>query len=164
MVIKMKRNIKLILLLELLPLLTVILMIGVISDVNLKHYFITLFDVYALMGILLITISGMFIMGIWKDFGKAFSVGSKKYSLLELKSIVEAVSICQKLVLYSGLIVVLVSTIIVLGQLTDVSGFGKSIASAIISGLYVVIIELFLLPIRGNAAHVMNVEIDIDVE
>ena len=53
--------------------------------------------------IMLVLIAGLLIMGEWKDFIKSFSVGIRPYSLLELKNIVGAVIVAQKLVVLGTL-------------------------------------------------------------
>ena len=97
-------------------------------------------DLPSLIMILLFLIPGLLIMGEWKDFIKSFSVGIKKYSLLELKNIIGAVGAAQKLTIYGALFSIIVSTILVMGNLTDLSFMGLNLAVALISGLYAVII------------------------
>lgn len=160
----MKRNIKLVLVLELVLLIVVFWVIGLITSEDMNLYWTSLIDVCSFAGILLITIPGLFIMGKWKDFRRAFSVGKKKYSLLELKGIVESVSVCQKLVVYGGLIELLILLIVILGELADLSSMGPKLSFVIILALYVVVFEFFLLPLRSNAVQAMNEEMDIDVE
>lgn len=48
-------------------------------------------DVPSLLIILFVLVPGLFIMGEWQDFVRSFSVGIRKFSLLELKNIIGAV-------------------------------------------------------------------------
>lgn len=60
-------------------------------------------DFPSLILIALALIPGLIIMGAWKDFLKSFSVGVKHYKLLELKNIVGAVVVAQKLTVLGAL-------------------------------------------------------------
>ena len=110
------------------------------------------------MQIYLLTI---IIMREWKDFVKAFSVGIKPYSLLELKNIVEAVGAAQKLTVYAALFAIIISGVLLMGRLDDPSTIGPNLAICFLSGFYAVIIEFLLLPLRLNAERKMNEEMDM---
>ena len=97
----------------------------------------------------------------WKDFVKAFSVGIKPYSLLELKNIVEAVGAAQKLTVYAALFAIIISGVLLMGRLDDPSTIGPNLAICFLSGFYAVIIEFLLLPLRLNAERKMNEEMDM---
>jgi flagellar motor component MotA len=103
-------------------------------------------------------------MGAWKDFIKAFSVGTKHYSLLELKNILGAVSTAQKLVVLGALFALIISAIVVLGQVSDASLIGPNLAICFLSAFYAVIIELLLLPLHLNVEREMNREMDFEDE
>ena len=103
-------------------------------------------------------------MGEWKDFIKSFSVGIKQYSLLELKNVIGAVDAAQKLTVYGALFAIIISGVLVMGRLDDLSMIGPSLAVCFLSGLYAVIVEFFLLPLRLNAERKMNEEMDLDDE
>ena len=49
----------------------------------------------------------------YKDFIKSFSVGIKKYSLLELKNIIGAVDFAQKMTVFAALLAIIVSSILI---------------------------------------------------
>lgn len=121
-------------------------------------------DPPSLIVIALILIPGLLIMGEWKDFVKAFSVGIKQYSLLELKNITQAVEAAQKLTIHGALFAIIISGILLLGRLDDPSTIGPNLAVCFMSGLYAVIIEFFLLPLKLNAEHKMNEEMDLGDE
>ena len=121
-------------------------------------------DIPSLLLILLILIPGLMIFGEWKNFTKAFSVGIKEYSLLELKNIIQAIKAAQILTILAALFAILTSIVIVLINLFDTSLIGPNLAVCILSGFYAAIIEYFLLPLRLNTEHKMNEEMDFEDE
>ena len=159
----MKRNIRIVLLGELLlfVLVFMLLMLGNSFGLSAVAFFI---DLPSLIVILLILIPGLIIMGEWKDFIKAFSVGIKSYRLLELKNIIEAVAAAQKLTVFAALFAIIISAVLLMGRLDDPSTFGPNLAVCFLSGLYAVIFEFFLLPLRLNAERKMNEEMDMEDE
>lgn len=157
------KNIRVILLGELILLIATFLInilwgIGGISSIR---WFI---DLPSLILIVLVLVPGLLIMGVWKDLIKSFSVGIKKYSLLELKNIVGAVDAAQKLTVFAALFAIVISGVLILGNVDDLSKLGPNLAVCFISGLYAVIVEFFLLPLRLNAERKMNEEMDFDNE
>lgn len=118
-------------------------------------------DFPSLLLIVLIFVPGLLIMGEWKNFLKAFSVGIKPYSLLELKNIIGAVDAAQKLTIYAALFAIIISGVLVMGRLDDPSTIGPNLAVCFLAGLYAVIIEFLLLPLRLNAERKMNEEMDL---
>ncbi len=121
-------------------------------------------DLPSILLIVLVLIPGLIIMGEWKDFIKSFSVGIKQYSLLELKNIVGAVGAAQKLTIYSALMAIIISAVLMLGRLDDPELLGANLAICLLAGFYAVIIEFFLLPLRLNAERKMNEEMDFEDE
>lgn len=121
-------------------------------------------DLPSLMIIALVMIPGLLIMGEWKDFIKAFSVGIKPYGLLELKNITQAVGAAQKLTMHGALFAIIISGILLMGRLDDPSTIGPNLAVCFLSGFYAVIIEFFLLPLKLNAERKMNEEMDLGDE
>ncbi len=118
-------------------------------------------DYPSLLIIALIFIPGLLVMGEWKNFLKAFSVGIKPFSLLELKNIIGAVDAAQKLTIYAALFAIIISGVLLLGRLDDPSTIGPNLAVCFLAGLYSVIIEFLLLPLRLNAERKMNEEMDL---
>ncbi|MBR1847921.1 MAG: hypothetical protein IJ791_01605 [Lachnospiraceae bacterium] len=112
--------------------------------------------------LLLVLIPGLIIMGEWKDFLKAFSVGIKKYTLLELKNIKEAVAAAQKLTIFGALLAIITSAVIVLGKLGSPETLGPNLAVCCLAGFYAVIIEFFLMPLSLNTERKMNEEMDLE--
>ena len=118
-------------------------------------------DLPSFLLIALILFPGLIIMGAWKDFIKAFSVGIRSYSLLELKNIIEAVGAAQKLTLFGAFFAIIISSVLLLGRLDDLAIMGANLAVCFLSGFYAVIIEFLLLPLRLNAECRMNEEMDL---
>lgn len=156
----MKRNIRLVLLGELLLFVAVFLLNIVWGSwgVNAIMWFI---DLPSFLLIVLVVIPGLLIMGEWKNFIKAFSVGIKPYSLLELKSIIGAVEAAQKLTVFAALFAIIISGVLLLGKLDDLSTIGPNLAVCFLAGLYAVIFEFFLLPLKLNTEQKMNEEMDL---
>ena len=121
-------------------------------------------DLPSLVLIIIVLIPGLLIMGVWKDFIKSFSVGIKKYSLLELKNIIGAVDFAQKMTVFAALLAIIVSSILILGNIENLSVLGPKLVVCFLAGLYAVIIEFFLLPLRLNAEREMNKEMDLGDE
>lgn len=119
-------------------------------------------DIPSILLILLILIPGLIIMGEWKNFIKAFSVGIKHYSLLELKNIIGAVGAAQMLTVYGALLAIISSGIVLMGRLDDPSLMGPNLAVCFLSGFYAVIVEFLLMPLKLNAKRKMNEEMDLE--
>ncbi len=159
----MKKNIRLILIGELI-LFVAIFLVNIIWGSWGMSAVLWFLDLQSLLMILMALIPGLLIMGEWKDFTKAFSVGIKKYSLLELKNIIGAVDAAQKLTVYGALFAIIISGVLLLGRLDDPSTIGANLAVCFLAGFYAVIFEFFLLPLRLNAEKKMNEEMDLGDE
>ncbi|MBQ7587566.1 MAG: hypothetical protein IJT37_06015 [Lachnospiraceae bacterium] len=159
----MKKNIRMVLLGEMLLFLAIFLFILFFSAWGLSTI-VWFLDLPSLLCIILILIPGLIIMGEWKDFIKSFSVGIKQYSLLELKNIIGAVYAAQKLTVYGALFAIIISGILLLGRLDTPSTIGPDLAVCFLSGFYAVIIEFFLMPLKLNAERKMNEEMDLGDE
>ena len=159
----MKKNIRLVLLGEIILFLIMFLFLIFVSS-NGLYAILWFLDIPSLIIILLILIPGLIIMGEWKDFLKAFSVGIKEYRLLELKNIIEAVAAAQKLTVYAALFAIIISGVLLMGNLSDPETIGPNLAVCFLAGLYAVVIEFILLPLRLNAERRMNEEMDMEDE
>lgn len=159
----MKKNIRSILLGELILIATLFLCIIFVRERALSSV-MWFMDLSSFCMIIAVLIPGLLIMGVWKDFIKSFSVGIKPYSLLELKNIIGAVDAAQKITIFAALFAIIISGILVLGHINDISVIGPNLAVCFLAGLYAVIIEFFLLPLRLNAEHFMNKEMDLEDE
>jgi len=159
----MKKNIRLVLLGELI-LFVAVFLINIIWGSWGVSAIVWFLDPPSFLMIMMVLIPGLLIMGEWKDFIKAFSVGIKQYSLLELKNIIGAVDAAQKLTIYGALFAIIISAVLLLGRLDDPSTIGPNLAVCFLAGFYAVIMEFFLLPLRLNAEKMMNEEMDFGDE
>lgn len=159
----MKKNIRIVLIAELLLLIAVFLSNIFMGSGGISSI-IWFVDLPSIILIIIVLIPGLLIMGVWKDFVKSFSVGIKPYTLLELKNIIGAVDAAQKMTIFAALFAIIISGVLVLGNIEDLSVIGPNLAVCFLAGLYAVIIEFFLLPLRLNAEREMNREMDLDDE
>lgn len=159
----MKKNIRIVLIAELLLLIAVFLSNIFMGSGGISSI-IWFVDLPSIILIIIVLIPGLLIMGVWKDFVKSFSVGIKPYTLLELKNIIGAVAAAQKMTIFAALFAIIISGVLVLGNIEDLSVIGPNLAVCFLAGLYAVIIEFFLLPLRLNAEREMNREMDLDDE
>ena len=158
----MKKNIRTVLLGELILLVAVFAFnVLVTSGVGGFSWYL---DIPSIVLMFVFLVPGLMVMGEWKNFVKAFSVGIKPYSLLELKSIIGAIGVAQKLAICSALLSIIIAGVAVLGCIGDLSLIGPNLAICFLSGLYAVIIEFFLLPLKLNAEKRMNEEMDLEDE
>ena len=154
------KNIRLVLLGELVLFLVIFLFCVLFGGWGLSTI-LWFLDPPSLLLIAFVLFPGLLIMGAWKDFIKAFSVGIKPFSLLQLKNIIEAVDAAQKLTVYGALFAIIISGVLIMGRLNDPSTLGPNLAVCFLSGFYAVIIEFLLLPLRLNAERTMNEEMDL---
>lgn len=159
----MKKNVRMVLLGELILFIVIFLFNLMIGSWGLSalSWFL---DIPSLLVIAMVLIPGLIIMGEWKDFIRAFSVGINRYSLLELKNIIGAVAAAQKLTLYGALFAIIISGILVMGSLDTPSTIGPNLAVCFLSGFYAVILEFLLLPLKLNSERKMNEEMDFEDE
>lgn len=161
--INLSMNIRKVLLLELVVFLALFFVFLSITSGPLFHAYLFI-DIPSLIGPLGTVVLGLLAMGAMKDFGKAFSVGIKKFTLCELKNIIEAISVAQKLVIIGGMIESIMGFVIMLTRIDNLELLGPNLAVAVLSIFYVVILEFFLLPLKFNAVKVMNHEMDFEGE
>ena len=159
----MKKNVRMVLLGELILFIVIFLFNLMFGSWGLSalSWFL---DIPSLLLIVMVLIPGLIIMGEWKDFVRAFSVGINRYSLLELKNIIGAVSAAQKLTIYGALFAIIISGILLMGSLDTPSTIGPNLAVCFLSGFYAVILEFLLLPLKLNAERKMNEEMDFEDE
>ncbi|MBQ7588912.1 MAG: hypothetical protein IJT37_12900 [Lachnospiraceae bacterium] len=159
----MKKNVRMVLLGELILFIVIFLFNLMIGSWGLSalSWFL---DIPSLLLIVMVLIPGLIIMGEWKNFVRAFSVGINRYSLLELKNIIGAVAAAQKLTIYGALFAIIISGILLMGSLDTPSTIGPDLAVCFLSGFYAVILEFLLLPLKLNAERKMNEEMDFEDE
>ena len=154
------KNIRLVLIGELILLIAVFMMTVLRGSWGMSAA-LWFLDLPSILLIVLIFVPGLLIMGEWKNFLKAFSVGIRPFSLLELKNIIGAVDAAQKLTIYAALFAIIISGVLLMGRLDDPYTIGPNLAVCFLAGLYAVIIEFLLLPLRLNAERKMNEEMDL---
>ncbi len=125
---------------------------------------VMLIDMPTLFLIILFCVPVLIISGLWKDFIKAFSVSKQKYSIAQLRRCLEAVLVTQKLVLISSFFIAFISIITLLKKLDVPQSLGPNLAVICLSGLYAVIIEFLLLPLKTNVQVTLIHEMEISNE
>lgn len=108
------------------------------------------FDMPSLLLLFIFAVPVMCVCGSWKDFIRVFSLHKKgvHFTMGELKKMLLAVELLQKLVMYAGLLVVIESMVIVLTSITSLEVLGPNVAVGLLVILYVAIIEILLLPLN----------------
>lgn len=159
----MKRNIRIVLLGELILFVSIFVFNLILCGGGVATA-VRFLDLPSALLIAMVLIPGLIIMGEWKNFIKAFSVGLRHFSLLELKNIIGAVGAAQKLTIFGALFAVIASGVLILGTLDDPSTLGPNLAVCFLAGFYGVIVEFFLLPLKLNAERKMNEEMDLGDE
>ncbi len=122
------------------------------------QYFI---DIPTILIILAIVIVGMLVFGCQKDFHKAFSIGQKNYSLLELKNIKLSVSVCQRLIVCGSLISIVIGVISFLQNFSDPATTGPALAVAFLSAFYGAVLEYLTLPLYIASERAINQAMDL---
>lgn len=125
---------------------------------------VMLIDMPSLFLIILFCVPVLIVSGLWKDFIKAFSVSKQKYSIAQLRRCLEAVLVTQKLVLISSFFTAFISIIMFLKRLDKPELLGPNLAVICLSGLYAVIIEFLLLPLKTNVQVTLIHEMEISNE
>lgn len=111
-------------------------------------------------------IPGIYVMGIGKDLRKAISVGQKKYSLIELKRVYEALKALEKLNFLGAAFVAFISLIWLL-QSINLEKLGATFVTVgicLIPVFYMLVIEYLLLPLIVNVQREINEVMAIDEE
>lgn len=107
-----------------------------------------LLDLPTLLILLLLSLPTLIASGLWKDFVKVFSLGKREYTLSELKRTKEAVGLLQKQIVYAAVLVGFYQTIVILHRLTDATRLGPMVSVMCVGGLYTVILEFLLMPLK----------------
>lgn len=144
---KKKWNIKIVTLLQLAFIILMYVVCALMCQSSLDSMIIRVIDMPSLIMILMFIILGLAISGSWKDFRNAFSVGTKTFTLKELKNMNESVALCRKLILYGGIFTSITAIIEILSRLDLLETIGPNLAVAILTIFYAMIFELLLLPV-----------------
>ncbi len=117
------------------------------------HLLLRMMDVPTLITLFLLSFSILLRNGMWKDFARGFKLLKKEYtcSLADLKRILDVVELLQKQIICAGVILMTFMMIVVLGILQDPAALGPNVAVILITGLYVAILEMLLLPMHIEA-------------
>lgn len=135
---------------------------------NLYHTVSVLFDLQSLVIMLVFIVPSLVRGGVWKDFKRAFLLLKKGYTchLSELRRTQDVLEMLQKQVVYAGIMVMLLTFINIMRQLSDPASLGPNLAVAILTVLYATIVEMLLLPLHLEVKRqIINyMELDGDTE
>lgn len=135
---------------------------------NLYHTVSVLFDLQSLVIMLVFIVPSLVRGGVWKDFKRAFFLLKKGYTchLSELRRTQDVLEMLQKQVVYAGIMVMLLTFINIMRQLSDPASLGPNLAVAILTVLYATIVEMLLLPLHLEVKRqIINyMELDGDTE
>lgn len=124
-------------------------------------YFI---DTPSILVIVLIVAPALVVSGMGKDFGRAFTVGKKEYSLQQLKRSAEAVQMVQRLVVCGAGIAVVMSLVVIMAMLDTIETIGPNLAVAVLAVFYAFIIEFLLVPLKANVQNAITDMMDVSDE
>lgn len=119
---------------------------------------LAMFDVAAVIMLVLLIVPMLFASGLLKDFNKAFRfiIGKKKAeSLMELKRAKEAVRLTGKVVVAGSAFVSFLQGIIILYTVDEPSALGPNFAVLLLTVVYGLAVRLLLLPMES----ILNVKI-----
>lgn len=109
-------------------------------------------DLVSLVMLAIFTLPILIASHLLKDFNNAFRLSMKKNqikSMSEIKRAIEAVDLVMKVLLGSGAFISLFLIVMILGNLDTPSTIGPQISVALLSLVYALAINLFLLPLRA---------------
>ncbi len=103
--------------------------------------------------LLVLTIPVLFRNGLGKDVLRAFKLLKKSYNcrLGELRRTLDAVEMMQKQIIWAAIIIMMVSFIQALANISAPASIGPSVAVACLSILYAGVMEMLLLPLQIEA-------------
>ena len=117
-----------------------------------------MFDLAAIIMLVLLVVPMLFASGLLKDFNNAFRfvIGKKKAeSLIELKRAKEAVKFTSKVVVAGAAFLSFLQGIIVLYTVDELSALGPNFAVLLLTVVYGMTVRLLLLPMES----ILNVKI-----
>ncbi len=109
-------------------------------------------DFPSLLLILVFTVPILLKNNLWKDFGKAFTLLKKKTecSMTQLKRSQLAIELMQRQLICAAVLVTFWEVIVVFHQLSTPEMIGPTFAVICLVGLYAVIFELLLMPVKAE--------------
>ncbi len=142
------RKISFVMLIEAIALIVVVLFnLALMGSIG--NSIMMLLDIPSIILMILFVVPGMAASGMWKDFFKAFSVGKKTFSILQLKKIEESIKLLEKLIICGAIFTVMIAVIMIIARLDNPQTIGPNLAVAILSILYATIVEFFLVPLHS---------------
>lgn len=114
------------------------------------NVFLRMMDLPTLITLVLLSFPILLRNGMWKDFVRGFKLLKKDYtcSLADLKRTQDVVGLLQKQIVCAGVILMTFMMIVVLGFLQAPETLGPNVAVILITGFYVAIFEMLLLPMQ----------------
>lgn len=116
-----------------------------LNDVN---QFLLFIDLPTFLLMLLFIVPAFIASGLQKDFIFIFKINKSKITISQLKRSLESIQLMQRLVLIGGFFSIFIALITCLGHLDNLSTLGPNMAVICLSGLYAVIFEFLLLPLK----------------
>ena len=118
-----------------------------------------LVDFPSILLILALSIPTLMASGLLPDFLKGFKLMGQKvnyYSKIDLERILEAHKLATSVLFLSGGMVIVLSAAIILTTLDDLSHLGPSLALALFSVLYSLILNALILPIKSKVRVILK--------
>lgn len=122
------------------------------------------FDIPSIVCLLVCVVPALLISGMGRDFTAAFLVGKRRYPLAQMKKSLEAVKMVQRLVLCSMGFTVVISLVILLYQMTELSTMGPSFAVMVLTVLYGIVAEFLLIPVSALLQNRITEAMDVPEE
>lgn len=121
-------------------------------------------DFPSILLILLVVVPALYVSGMGRDFLNAFTVGKKKYSLIQLKHSLEAIQMVQKLIICGAALSGTVAIVTILYMMVELATLGPSMAVVVLSAFYAVMLEFFLIPVKANVQNAITDLMDVGDE
>lgn len=108
--------------------------------------------------------------GLWKDFKRAFKLLKKDFAchLSELRRTKDVLEMMQKQIWYAGILIMMVSIMYVMFNISDPSLLGPNIAVTVLTMFYVAIFEMMLLPllleVKRRIINYMDLETEMEID
>lgn len=161
---KKKHSIGMVLLLEVIVFVIMFSVNSLIMAGSVTRILANFIDFPSIVVIVLIVAPALIVSGMGKDFGRAFTVGKKEYSLHQLKRSAEAVQMVQRLVVCGAGITVVMSLVVIMGKLDTIETIGPNLAVAVLAAFYAFIIEFLLVPLKANLQNAITDMMDVSDE
>lgn len=110
-------------------------------------------DGVSLIMLLIFTLPMLIASHLLKDFNNAFRLSTKKSeikNISEIKRAIEAVDLVMKVLLGAGAFIAVFLGIMILHELDDSSTIGPKMSIGMLSLVYALAIDLFLLPLKAR--------------